>query len=53
MRFLILRTRIRFSVKCEKESIMKDIILAGETGTKLNLSEKDEKWLGLSDTFHF
>lgn len=22
-------------------------------GTKLNLSEKDEKWLGLSDTFHF
>ena len=22
-------------------------------GTKLNLSEKDQKWLGLDDTFHF
>lgn len=22
-------------------------------GTKLNLSEKDQKWLGLKDTFHF
>lgn len=24
-----------------------------EDGTKLNLSEKDEKWMGLKDTFHF
>lgn len=24
-----------------------------EDGTKLNLSEKDKKWLGLKDTFHF
>ena len=24
-----------------------------EDGTKLNLSEKDQKWLGLKDTFKF
>ena len=24
-----------------------------ENGTKLNLSEKDKKWLGLKDTFKF
>ena len=24
-----------------------------EDGTKLNLSDKDQKWLGLQDTFHF
>lgn len=24
-----------------------------EDGTKLNLSEKDQKWMGLKDTFHF
>lgn len=24
-----------------------------EDGTKLNLSEKDEKWMGLKETFHF
>ena len=24
-----------------------------EDGTKLNLSEKDQKWLGLKDTFRF
>ena len=24
-----------------------------EDGTKLNLSEKDQKWIGLKDTFKF
>ena len=24
-----------------------------EDGTPLNLSDKDQKWLGLKDTFHF
>ena len=24
-----------------------------EDGTALNLSDKDQKWLGIKDTFHF